>query len=399
MRPRLLPILSERAGGRAVRILHVVPSYFPAIRYGGPIYSVHGLAKASAAAGHSVDVYTTNADGAGALDVPTDCWVEVDGVRVRYFPRRWPLRLFRAPDMATAAKAALANYDVVHIHAVFLWPIVTMARACRRAGVPYILSPRGMLVKSLFQARSGLVKRLWVVLFDRKTIEQASALHLTAQTEADELAAFDFDLPHMAIIPNGVEPMQSPDTAIGKADDQPFLLSLGRINWKKNLPALVAALAQSEQPALRLVIAGNDEDGDLAAVRTAIAVHHLEERVTIIDNSVTGDEKTALFITCAAFILPSLNENFGNVVVEAMAHAKPIIVTNGCGVAEVVRDADCGIVCAPNADSLSAAIGQLIGDPALMRKRGLAGQAYVREHLEWPAIAARMGAVYDAVIA
>lgn len=380
-----------------MRILHVVPSYFPAIRYGGPITSVHGLAKASAAAGHGVDVYTTNADGAGALDVPTSQWVDVDGVRVRYFPRKWPLRLFRAPDMARAARATLADYDVVHIHAVFLWPIFTMARACRKAGVPYILSPRGMLVRDLFRARSGFVKRLWMALFDRKTVEQASALHLTAQSEADELAAFGFALPRLAIIPNGVDAVDPSNAEQSKSDAPPFLLSLGRINWKKNLPVLVAALARCDQPDLRLVIAGNDEDGDLAAVRAAIAEHALGLRVTIIDRNVTGDEKAALFGSCAAFILPSLNENFGNVVVEAMAHAAPIIVTDTCGVAEVVRAADCGIICAPDTAGLSAAIGQLFGDHALMDKRGQAGRAYVRAHLSWPAIAVRMEALYRSV--
>lgn len=381
-----------------MRILHVVPSYFPAIRYGGPIYSVHGLAKASAAAGHSVDVYTTNADGAGALDVPTDRWVDVDGVRVRYFPRAWPLRLFRAPDMATAAKANLTDYDVVHIHAIFLWPIFTMARACRRAGVPYILSPRGMLVKALFRARSGFFKRLWMALFDRKTVEQASALHLTAMSEADEIEAFGFALPRVVIIPNGVDVMPLSQAEQVKTDDPPFLLSLGRINWKKNLPTLVAALANCDRNDLHLVIAGNDEDDDLAAVHTAIVDHQLGERVSVIDRSVVGDEKASLFGQCAAFILPSHNENFGNVVVEAMAHGAPIIVTDKCGVAEVVRAAQCGIICAPDAAGLSLAIGQLFGDPALMQQRGQAGRAYVRAHLEWSAIAARMDALYQSVV-
>ncbi len=381
-----------------MRILHVVPSYFPAIRYGGPIYSVHGLAKASAAAGHCVDVYTTNADGVGALDVPADRWVDVDGVRVRYFPRAWPLRLFRAPAMAKAAKAQLADYDVVHIHAVFLWPIFTMARACHKADVPYILSPRGMLVKALFRARSGFVKRLWIALFDRKTVELASALHLTAQSEADEIAAFDFALPRVAIIPNGVDTLQPSRAGQVKSDGAPFLLSLGRINWKKNLPVLIAALAQCNQPSLRLVIAGNDEDGDLAAVRDAIADNRIAHRVTIIDRSIDGVEKAALFSTCAAFILPSLGENFGNVVVEAMAHGAPIIVTDKCGVAEVVLAADCGSICAPDAAGLSLAIGQLFGDPALMQQRGQAGRAYVRAHLEWSAIAARMDALYQSVV-
>src|SRR5687768_5260636 len=70
----------------AMRILHVVPTYLPARRYGGPVVAVHGLCKALAGRGHSVDVFTTNVDGDRTLDVPTGRVVEMDGVRVHYFP-------------------------------------------------------------------------------------------------------------------------------------------------------------------------------------------------------------------------------------------------------------------------------------------------------------------------
>ena len=53
-----------------MKILHVVPTYYPATRYGGPIRSVHGLASALASQGHDVHVYTTNVDGEGVLPVP-----------------------------------------------------------------------------------------------------------------------------------------------------------------------------------------------------------------------------------------------------------------------------------------------------------------------------------------
>ena len=65
-----------------MRILHVVPTYFPARRYGGPIVAVHGLCKALAARGHEVHVFTTDVDGDATLDVPTDAPVNLDGVHV-----------------------------------------------------------------------------------------------------------------------------------------------------------------------------------------------------------------------------------------------------------------------------------------------------------------------------
>ena len=63
-----------------MRILHVVPSYYPAVRYGGPIQSVHALATATVDRGHEVHVYTTNVDGPNNSQVPLGNPVDRDGV-------------------------------------------------------------------------------------------------------------------------------------------------------------------------------------------------------------------------------------------------------------------------------------------------------------------------------
>ena len=125
--------------------LHVVPTYWPAVRYGGTVTAVRGMCNALAQRGHEVTVLTTNADGSDILNVPVDRAVCVDGVKVRYFP----LALYR-PCYSVAMSRALDGYvrsaDVVHLHSVFLWPTWAGARAARRAGLPYVVSPRGMLV-------------------------------------------------------------------------------------------------------------------------------------------------------------------------------------------------------------------------------------------------------------
>src|SRR5438874_10292208 len=146
-----------------VRILHVVPTYLPATRYGGPIYAVHGLCRALAARGHEVDVVTTNVDGAGVSDVPLGRAVDVDGVRVTYFASPFS-RLYWSPSMRFDA----SRYDVVHLHSVYLWPTWAAARVARRAGVPYIISPRGMLVRELIARKSRLVKSAWLRMVERR---------------------------------------------------------------------------------------------------------------------------------------------------------------------------------------------------------------------------------------
>src|SRR6516164_1585335 len=83
-----------------MRILHVVPTYHPAVRYGGPIYSVHSLCRALAADGHRVHVFTTNVDGPGNSDVPLRRPVDLDGVQVHYFPSRWFRRIYCSVGLA-----------------------------------------------------------------------------------------------------------------------------------------------------------------------------------------------------------------------------------------------------------------------------------------------------------
>src|SRR5262245_6236583 len=137
-----------------MRILHVVPSYHPAVRYGGPVRSVHGLARALVTRGHEVHVYTTNVDGPSNADVPLRVSVDLDGVSVWYFPTTMGRRLYRSLDMDRALGMNMARFDIVHIHSVFLWPTTAAARTARACRVPYILAPRGMLVSDLIRRKS-----------------------------------------------------------------------------------------------------------------------------------------------------------------------------------------------------------------------------------------------------
>src|SRR6516165_7309876 len=104
-----------------MKILHVVPSYYPAVRYGGIIPAVHDLAKALVLRGHEVEVYTTNADGPGISDVPIGKPVERDGVRIWYFQTGVGRRLYRSPEMLVALCSNLPTFDIVHLHSAYLW--------------------------------------------------------------------------------------------------------------------------------------------------------------------------------------------------------------------------------------------------------------------------------------
>jgi glycosyltransferase involved in cell wall biosynthesis len=123
-------------------------------------------------------VFTTNIDGPGITATPVATPVDLDGVQVRYFPCPLLRRLYWSPALGQALRHEIGKFDLVHLHSVFLWPTWAAARAARTAGVPYVLSPRGMLVKDLIARRSRFAKSAWIRLIERSNVERAAARRL-----------------------------------------------------------------------------------------------------------------------------------------------------------------------------------------------------------------------------
>ena len=377
-----------------MKLLHVVPSYLPAVRYGGPIYSVHALCAALAARGHDVDVYTTNADGAGVSDVPVGTRVLRDGVAVTYFPTGAGRRLFRSPAMRAALAANVRAFDIVHTHSVFLWPTLAAARAARRFGVPYVMSPRGMLVGDLIQRKSSFLKRAWIALFERRNLAAAAAVHATSELEAAEIQRLQLPFRTMKIIPNGIDSQAAAETPAPLPQSEPRLpviLSLGRINWKKRLDLLIEALPHV--PQARLIIAGNDEERCRAKLEQLAQRLDVGHRVEFA-GPVYGADKWRLLACADLFALLSHSENFGNAALEAMAAGVPVVTRSAVGIAGAVRHAGAGVVVDGDAAMVGAAMASLLANPATRRRMSEAGRRAAREQFSWPAIAASMEDLY-----
>jgi glycosyltransferase involved in cell wall biosynthesis len=373
-----------------VRILHVVPTYLPARRYGGPIYTVHGLCKALVARGHDVSVATTNVDGNDDSDVPLGTPVDLDGVKVHYYAS--PLRrLYWSPSMQKALASLVPRHDVVHLHSVFLDPTRAAARASHRAGVPYVISPRGMLVRELIRQKSSLAKTAWLRLIERRNFEHAAAIHFTSQREWDDAKEIEIPLPSPFVVPNGIDVTQWGAGALAGGRTNNTILFLGRITWKKGIDILIESLASVEHA--QLLIAGNDDEKYTPRLR------ELAERVGVSDRvefrgTVTGEAKETLLASVTLFALPSLSENFANVVLEAMAAATPVIVTPQVGLADDVRRAHAGVVVERDPRQLAAAIEELLRDPERRAEMGRRGRRLVEERFTWPRVAEEMEAHY-----
>jgi glycosyltransferase involved in cell wall biosynthesis len=298
-----------------MRVLHVAPQYIPAWRYGGPIRSVHGLCKGLVDLGHEVHVYTTNVDGPNNSDVPLEQAVEIDGVQVWYYPVPRFRRLFYAPKMKPVLRERVRDFDIVHIQSIWLWPMWAAARIAHAAGVPYVMTPRGMLERRLIRGRSRLAKRLWLSLVEKKSFRYAAGVHVTSRHELEEFAHFDFGAPAPFLVPNGLDPPPPAERPVDLATT-PRVVFLGRVAWEKGLDRIVPAMRHI--PNAHLSIHGPDWWNYGETVIRLAREAGVADRVEM-HGSTEDEDKWDVLRSATIVVLPSYSENFGVAALEAMA--------------------------------------------------------------------------------
>lgn len=385
-----------------MRVLHVTPYFAPAFGYGGPPRSILGLCRALQRAGVDLEVFTTTADGPRELRPSPPEGGRYDSVPVRYFPLRFPRRMFAARGLGAALAAGLEHFDLVHIHGLWSLPAWSAARAARRAGRPYVISPRGMLDGGSLAHRAAR-KRLAYWAVERHDLAAASFLHATSPAEAEALARRGAGAP-VVMLPNGVDLPEGGLPArgafrrrLGIEGGAPLVVFLGRVHPLKRLDLLAPAFerVRAEHPAARLVIAGPDDGGYLWMLeplfaRVATAVHWTGQ--------LGESEKWSLLIDADALVMCSDSESFGMSVVEAMAARLPVVVTRTCPWQEV-EAAGAGRWVPQRPDAIADGLLEILDHPARARRMGECGGALVRARYGWDAVARTMAAQYETAAA
>jgi glycosyltransferase involved in cell wall biosynthesis len=301
--------------------------------------------------------------------------------------------------MKEALKQQAPNFDLLHLHSLFLWPSWAAARVAQKTKVPYIVSPRGMLVRDMIKRKNRLIKTLWIKFIERHTLELAAGIHMTSELEAEESRCLGINIASVFVVPNGIdvdEETKSSDRAFSPAIEalikrSPFILFIGRINWKKGLDRLIASLPYV--PGANLGIAGNDEENYERHLQKLADMHGVGNRVIFV-GPVYGMEKRALLQRAAVFVLPSYSENFGIAVLEAMAQRCPVIVTPEVGIAGSVKEAGAGIIVEGDPESLGHSLRDILADEAMRLRMGENGRRAAIEKFSWDRIAEQMESAY-----
>lgn len=372
-----------------MRVLHVTPSYFPASIYGGPIQSTHELNLALAQLGATVRVLTTDANGPQRL-AESGREVTYGGVRVHYMPR------VMRPDISFALlRRLLADVrwaDVIHLTAVYSFSTIPTLAAGKLLGKPVFWSPRGA-----FQAWKGspkqFLKSLWDVIGRMAAPDRTTVI---AASEREAVAARKrYPQVRAEIVGNGVH---VPEPLPARSDSHDLrIVFLGRLHPIKGLEGLIDACGILREKAIpfQLSIAGGGEADYIASLAARARARGVERSVRFL-GAMEPALKAELFSANDILVLPSHSENFGMVVVEALAHAVPVIASRHTPWPDLEAK-QCGMWTENDAVSLAAAIERM--RTMDLRRMGLNGRAWMRAEFTWAKQAQKVYCLYEDAIA
>ena len=353
--------------------------------------------------GERTEIYTTNIDVDGCLDVPLERAVEADGFRITYFPVE-ALSLYKiSRPLASALRSSIPDFNVVHVHSLYQFPATVAAYYCRRYGVPYVVRPHGTLDPFLYR-RHRMRKWLYETLWERRNLAAAAAVHFTAEEEMELAGSLGLRF-RGVVVPLGVDLEKPPPSACRLADSWPetagkkVILFLGRINFKKGLDILArafGAIARSRND-VHLLLAGPDSEGYGSQVRRWLKEEGVLHRATFA-GTLAGERKGVALAESAMFVLPSYTENFGIAVVEAMAAGLPVVISNKVNIWREVSRGGAGIIVDAKVLATADAINLLLDDPATASRMGERGRRLAREHFSWDAAGARLVDLYRQVV-
>jgi len=332
-----------------MKILHISPSYKPAVIYGGPTVSVSQLCEWQAKLGHEVMVYTTTANGDQELDVPVGSVQVLEGVKVFYYDRLTKDHTHFSPSLLKRIWQTVKSFDAVHIHSWWNLVAVFAALICWLRNVKPVLSPRGMLSSYSFANENSLKKKAIHGVFGKLLLPK-TVLHATTPMEVRDCQQVIADWEHF-VAPNIIPLPVDGHYNNGKAAEGLQLIFLSRIDPKKGMELLFEALAQASVP-FNLKIYGS---GDGAYIQS---LKKLAQQLGI-DNAIDWmgwadkDEKYRALSRADLFVLTSYNENFANVVLESLAVGTPVLVSDKVGLYEYVAEKHLGVV-------TSTAVGSIV---------------------------------------
>jgi len=377
-----------------MKVLHIIPTFYPATYWGGPIYSVYGLCNALAKIPNVIlRVLTTDASGphrSDSVEVTSYPMLYQGGYEVFFCSRWWSTNI--SPTMLLGLWRMIRWADVVHLTAVYSPPTIPTLLICRVLGKPIMWSPRGSLQRWEWTTKPR-AKRMWEQACNMLLSRNKCVMHVTSEEEGAESMA-RISNAGIVVVPNGVNIPGSLPAREWVPGGLLRLLYLGRLHQIKGIENLLRAMKLINDETITLSVCGN---GDEAYSTRLQALQHelgLETRVSF-KGHVDGVDKLEAFMNADVCIVPSFTENFGMVVAESLAHGVPVIASQGTPWKEVETHG-CGVWIENKPEDLAKAIRHI--RTLNLETMGKRGRDWMIRSYGWTAISHEIFVLYERLL-
>jgi glycosyltransferase involved in cell wall biosynthesis len=373
-----------------MKILQVIPYFYPAYAFGGPVRVAFQVSKELAKRGHEVVVYTTDAkDWDSRLN--TESVEIVDGIKTHYMKNLTMIlvkksNLFITPKIISRSKNEIKDFDIVHLHEYRTFQNIIIHHYAKKYNIPYVLQAHGSLPR-IMQKQS--LKWIYDEFFGYKLLKDAAMVIALNKIELEQYRERFVPTEKIAIVPNGIdlsEFINMPYKGEFKKkyslnENDKIILYLGRIHRTKGIDILIKSFKEviDSLDCVKLILVGPD-DGYFNDVKDLIKKLALEKNI-IITGPLYGKEKLEAYTDADIYVLPSRYETFPMSVLEAYACSKPVIASNVGGLKELILNGETGLLFeSENIEQLANNILSLINDREKSKKIGIKGKQFVYDN-------------------
>lgn len=378
-----------------MRVLQVIPTLLP--ETGGPARTIPEFCRSLTALGLDVTLLATHEpDKALTIDP------ESEPYRVHLShgaEQSWRC----ARNVNRTIRDWAGEFDVIHIHSVWNLIATAAAAAARRARVPYVLAPMGMLSETCLRQSNFAAKRAYAIVRERRTVEHAARLHLGSEPELATLIEGWFRYPRHFIARNGVNVPANlrPGSfrkRFPKLHDRKIMLFFGRLHAIKGLDLQLQtfALLKAKHPDLVWLLVGPD-GGEWSRLSKSIEASGLSDDVCWL-GALNGEERFEALLDCDVLVHTSHYENQTMTINEALAVGVPLVITESVNYPEVEKFG-AGYVVRRDPTEVAAKIDAILENPQASAKMREAGRAFAAAELAWSGVAMIVLQAYQEILA
>ncbi|MCG2778118.1 MAG: glycosyltransferase [Desulfobacterales bacterium] len=347
-----------------MKILHIIPNINA--KMGGSVYAVINILMLEKNMGIKSTVLSIKADE------PDPNLFELATVII--LKPSFPKRFSRSKDANKWLGKNAPDYDLAVIHTIWSVLPVEASHILYKLKVPFVIWAHNGLDPFDIQKKKYMKKILGPILI-RPMLDKSAAIVCTVRLEAERLERYGAKTePYVLSYPispiSGLGDRERFREKFSLGDNDFVFLFLSLLYYKKGLNLLIPAIKKVSinYPNIKLIIAGSDLGGYEKKVRAWIQKYELKDRI-IMPGFLSGQDKQDAFAGSDCFVLPSMNENFGIAVVEALSAGLPVLISDNVYIWKEIIEEGGGWVCNYSIESLIDSITGILKSPSDLKNK------------------------------